>query len=117
MFMVGAAGGVNGSGSNGTVASRHGSLLAAGHACCCAHAALSPQLRSWQLTPHSQPLPHAPLALQLFRGPQAAGQPCAVTKYLGIAAVGTTSGTAFVLLPGTPGGGGGKQAATPLPPR
>ncbi|KAL4418863.1 hypothetical protein ABPG77_002930, partial [Micractinium sp. CCAP 211/92] len=43
-------------------------------------------------------------------------RPCAVTKYLGIAAVGTSSGTTFVLLPGTPGvGGGGKQAA--LPPR
>ncbi|KAL4426026.1 hypothetical protein ABPG75_010042 [Micractinium tetrahymenae] len=54
---------------------------------------------------------------QLFRGPQAAGQPCAVTKYLGIAAVGTSSGTTFVLLPGTPGGGGSKQAAAPLPPR
>lgn len=75
-----------------------------------------PELCSWQLRLRDQ-LPSLPLPpLQLFRGPQPAGQPCAVTKYLGIAAVGTSSGTTFVLLPGTPGGGGGgKQAA--LPPR
>jgi hypothetical protein len=54
---------------------------------------------------------------QLFRGPQPAGQPTCVTKYLGIAAVGTAGGTTFVLLPGTPAQAGGKQPAAQQPPR
>jgi hypothetical protein len=43
--------------------------------------------------------------------------PSAVTKYLGIAAVGTSTGAAFVLLPGVPAAApGGKQQAQ-QPPR
>ena len=53
----------------------------------------------------------------LFRGPQPAGQPTCVAKYLGIAAVGTSGGAAYVLLPGAPGLAGGKQAQAQQPPR
>lgn len=55
--------------------------------------------------------------LQLFRGPQPAGQPTCVAKYLGIAAVGTASGTTFVLLPGAPAPAGAKQPGAQQPPR
>ena len=47
---------------------------------------------------------------QLFRGPQPAGPPCAATKYLGIIAVGVSSGATFVLLPGPGGPPGTKQS-------
>ncbi|KAL4853636.1 Vacuolar protein sorting-associated protein 8 [Chlorella vulgaris] len=50
---------------------------------------------------------------QLFRGPQPAGPPCALIKYLGIAAVGTSSGATFVLLPSMAAVPGGKQPQQP----
>lgn len=53
------------------------------------------------LTPAARPAP-CTTALQLFRGPQPAGQPTCAAKYLGIAAVGTAGGATFVLLPGAP---------------
>ena len=40
-----------------------------------------------------------------------------MAKYLGIAAVGTAGGAAFVLLPGAPAPAGGKQPGVQQPPR
>lgn len=59
------------------------------------------------------PLATHSIGVQLFRGPQPAGPPCAVAKYLGIAAVGTSNGTAFVLLPGAAAPPGSKQPQQP----
>ena len=76
---------------------------------------------AWRALIAAHPFLTPPLPLlQLFRGPQSAGMPSAVTKYLGIAAVGTSSGAAFVLLPGAPAaapGGKHPQQQAQQPPR
>lgn len=86
------------------------------YACCTAGALqlLHPRPALHRLPPPSLPTSHHPrLSPQLFRGPQPAGQPTCLTKYLGIAAVGTSGGATFVLLPGAPvpAAGAGKQGA------
>ena len=55
----------------------------------------------------------------LFRGPQAAARgivPTAICKFLGIAAVGTSSGGTHVLLPAPSGAGGGSVSGGAAPP-